>query len=313
MKRFLSLFLLLFLLFVNAQDQLEEVLAYKDVVYKTRDTAQQKLDIYLPPASGKKLPVLLFIHGGGWVEGDKSFPQGTYPNRFVLDFVKNGYAVVSIDYTLVSKSAHFPEPIEDCKEAVRWLRSKAETYHLDPDNIGVWGASAGGQLALLLGYTNDNQLSDKSSLAGYPSKVNYVIDYFGPTDMNKLFRTKASFFTLFFFRLFFPKIYDVRNRLVFALTGNYLKEDKKEIVRILDRYSPINYISPAAVPTLMIHGTKDNVVPFNQSQLLQDKLSSYQIENALISIPNDDHGLNDVPEHDMMLQKTLEFMKAHTH
>lgn len=313
MKAILSLVFSFSLIVINAQSRLSEVVSYKDVVYKTQDSVQHKLDIYLPESSGKKSPVLVFIHGGGWVEDDKALPEGTYPHDFVLAFVKNGYAVVSINYTLVSKSRHFPQPVEDCKEAVRWIRANADAYHLDPDNIGVWGASAGGQLALLLGYTGDGEFAANSNLTAYSSKVNYVIDYFGPSEMNQLFRTRASFFTLLLFKLFLPKIYEVRSQLVFALTGLSIKDHKKEVINTLDRYSPIRYVSSSSVPTLMIHGTSDKVVPYRQSVLLQKQLNKYQIENELIPIPSGDHGLNDVPEHAMMLEKTLRFMKAHTH
>jgi len=108
--------------------------------------AGQRLDLFLPVQPvDKPLPIIVWVHGGGWDMGDRH-------DRTAVPLTAYGYAVASIDYRL-SQQATFPAQIEDCKGAVRWLRANAKKYDLDPDHVGVWGASAGGHLVALLGTT----------------------------------------------------------------------------------------------------------------------------------------------------------------
>lgn len=313
MKWPISLILIFILTFYNAQEKLSETLNFKDVTYKIKDTTQQKLDIYLPQNTIKKSPVLVFVHGGGWAEGDKALRDDYYLSDFFLKFIKEGYAVVSINYTLLSEKTHFPAPIEDTKEAIRWIRANAEKYNFDAENIGVLGASAGGQIGMIATYSDDTLFSENSSLLNYSSKVNYFIDYFGPADMNKLFRTEAPDFVIFIFKLVFPKIYDIRNKLVFGFTGYDIKEQKEEAINRLRIYSPITYVSNSSVPTLIIHGTKDKIVPHSQAEILKEALDKNQVKNEMISIKKGKHGLNEESDHELIFEKTLEFMKQNTH
>ena len=115
----------------------------RDVVYKSVNGRDLRLDIYSPKSITHPLPVVLWIFGSRWSRGSKN-------HRPPLNFVSHGYIVVSIDYRL-SGEAPFPAAIEDCKAAVRWIRANAAAYHFDPDHIGAWGHSAGGHLAALLG------------------------------------------------------------------------------------------------------------------------------------------------------------------
>ena len=117
----------------------------------------------------------------------------TYYRQFILkELLNQNFAVASINYSLLNDSIHFPQPIIDCKDAVRWIKSKAQHYFLDTNNIGLWGSSAGGHLALLSAYYPDEKLQGDTSLQAYSSSVNYVIDQFAPTDLNKLFRTRLG-------------------------------------------------------------------------------------------------------------------------
>ena len=116
-----------------------------DIPYADRSPLQ-RLDIYLPDKGDGPFPVIATIHGGGWEFGDK----GDDFNLPFLEGLKRGYAVACINYRL-SDEAHFPSQIYDCKAAIRYLRTNAAEYHLDGAHIGVWGASAGGHLAALLG------------------------------------------------------------------------------------------------------------------------------------------------------------------
>ncbi|NLJ41085.1 MAG: alpha/beta hydrolase, partial [Clostridiales bacterium] len=100
----------------------------------------------------KPMPVIIWIHGGGW--SDPNLDKMYRPESQIIRLVKRGYFCVSIEYRLSTESV-FPAQIQDCKCAVRFLRAKADEYNIDPEKIGVWGESAGGHLAALLGVTED--------------------------------------------------------------------------------------------------------------------------------------------------------------
>lgn len=313
MKWKLSIILILCLTFFKSQTTISEVSKIPDITYKTSDSIDHKLDIYLPEPSNKKFPVLVFLHGGGWIGGDKAFPEKFYMNDFILKFVQNGYAVVSVNYTLLDKNTNFPKPIEDSKEAVRWIRANADKFNFDEKNIGLWGASAGAQIGMVAAYSDDSQFSEHSNFPSQSAKVNYVIDYFGPSDLNKLLRTEEAGFKIFIFKLIFPKIYTMRNDMIRGFTTKDIKEQKQEAIDGLKIYSPVTYINQNSVPTLMIHGNKDRIVPYSQSEILKKKLDENNVKNELIPIDKGNHGLNEEAGHQLMMEKTLEFMKQNTH
>ncbi|HTJ12636.1 MAG TPA: alpha/beta hydrolase [Dinghuibacter sp.] len=269
---------------------------YKDVPYK--DTL--KLDLYEPAGTSPR-PVVIIIHGGAWVRGDKSLDEGYYLPRLRDQLLLNGYAVASIDYTLLSATAHFPTPIEDGDDAVRWLKTNATQYRLDTTHFGLWGASAGGHLALL---------------CGYKGKFDYIIDNFGPTDLNMLFKTHASPITTLIFKTFLRKIYDIRNQLIIAFTNLDIrqKRDRPEIRRTLAGWSVLNQSGLHYVPTLILHGTHDKVVPLKQSRKLHKQLDEASADNEFIEVPNGDHGFNNVdhPGIDTIVARTIVYIKAHT-
>ncbi len=127
------------------------------------------LDLYLPENCSEKVPVVVWIHGGGWRSGNKNSPEGLW-------LVQHGFAVASISYRL-SSEAIWPAQIDDCRAAIRFLRANAETYGLNSEKFAVWGSSAGGLLASLLG-TSDEKIKETHS-----SKIQAVINWFGPTDL----------------------------------------------------------------------------------------------------------------------------------
>lgn len=152
-------FFLCIALQVNGQSDSSSrnILAFRDVTYKkSSDGKALNLDIFLPDSAiHKKFPVVVIVHGGGWAEGDKTLETIYYMRRLRQQLIENAYAVVSINYSLVGNEVHFPTPVEDCKDAIKWLKQHADHYHFDTANFGLWGGSAGGQLALLAAYSTD--------------------------------------------------------------------------------------------------------------------------------------------------------------
>lgn len=317
-KPYVILFLCLFGLDVLAQSNLESLEKRanisNDVVYKKiNDTLSLKMDLYIPKVkSEKKFPVVVQIHGGGWAFGDKSIPENTFVEYAIEDLLNAGIAVASIQYRLVSKTSHFPSPIEDCKDAVKWLRKNATQYHLDGNNIGLWGNSAGAHLAMLTAYTKDDIWQGADELKTYSSEVSYVINAFGPTDLNKSLQTHASAFLRLFFSIISPELLDIRQKLIRGVTELDIDEDKDEIIYLCRLYSPISY-GAQAVPTLTLHGTSDRIVPFSHATLLDKVLKEHQIKHTFVSIKKADHGFNKVDEQERknIAWKITEFALAH--
>ncbi len=151
----------------------------RDIEYARVGDLSLKLDIYVPADADGPLPLLIWLHAGGWSEGSKSLCPGLF-------FSGRGYVVASIDYRLTGV-APFPAQIEDCRAALRWLRANASKYHIDPRHIGVWGASAGGHLAALMGTATDQKEWDVvGTHTDQPIRVQAVCDFFGPSDFTCL-------------------------------------------------------------------------------------------------------------------------------
>jgi acetyl esterase/lipase len=150
----------------------------RNLAYAADGHERHRLDLYLPEKGAGPFPVVIWLHGGGWIRGDKA-------NCHAAPLVARGYAAVSVNYRFL-QHAEFPAQIEDCKAAVRWLRANAVKYRLDPDRIAVMGASAGGHLAALLGVGgNVKELEGALGNPDQSSRVQAVIDLFGPLRINK--------------------------------------------------------------------------------------------------------------------------------
>ncbi len=240
---------------------------YRNVEYAKADgNISLRMDICVP-AGGKPLPLVVWIHGGAWVEGDKQ-QCGAIP------LVKRGYAVASINYRF-SQQAIFPAQIHDCKGAIRFLRANAAAYNIDANHIGVWGASAGGHLAALLGTTAGNKEVEGSTGGneGVSSAVQAVCDFFGPAD----------FVTLSDSNLW---IAEANNSPVTKLLGGPISRNRK----LAALASPVTHASKNAGPFLILHGDKDTLVPLPQSQALHEALLKAGAKSTLKVIPGAGHG-----------------------
>jgi acetyl esterase/lipase len=249
-----------------------------DVAYATASQAQ-KLDIYLPEEGNGPFPVIVSIHGGAFKGGDKADGQLTP----MLEGLKKGYAVISINYRL-SGEAIFPAQIYDVKAAIRWIRANAKQYKLNPDKIAVWGGSAGGHLSAMAGTSgNVKELEDLSM--GNPtqsSRVLAVVDWFGPTDFLKMDeQLKAS-------GVKNPQTHSIPNSPESELIGKNLA-DAPELVR---KANPETYITPDDPPFLIQHGRIDHLVPYQQSENLAAKLIPVIGKEKVTFeiLENNDHG-----------------------
>ena len=283
----------------------------EDIVYKTnRKGKPLALDLYIPKnATTEKLPVLIYVHGGGWIEGDKVVHADNYLETTIQKLMAKQYAVISINYTLLSDSIHFPLPLEDTKDAVRWVRKNAEKYNLDTNNIGLFGASAGAHLSLLAAYTPDNTYLGSPELSSYSAKVNYVIDHYGPADLNKLFHTRLGTIPVGMIGLMSKKIVGLQENLVKGISGYDIRKDQDRSIEYLKTLSPVYFVS-GAVPTLIMQGNKDKVVPLSQSKKLHRKLNRAKVQNSLVVIDGGVHGFGttDKAVLDQMTDQMVDFI-----
>ncbi len=232
----------------------------------------EKLDVYLPTSrnSAKPLPVIVMIHGGGWVGGKKDAARELQAG---VAFVRAGYVAVSVEYYKDRGNA-WPTNIQDCKNAVRWVRAHAEELQIDPDRIGVMGGSAGGHLALMVAYTGDHPEFQAGSLyPGVSDKVSACLDLYGIS--NLLTRQGAD-------KTGKPNG-DLRtSHALFPESREHAPEKWKLA-------SPITHVSAASPPTLIIHGVADTTVDRDQSSELAASLKKAGVEHELMIVPGIGH------------------------
>jgi acetyl esterase/lipase len=237
--------------------ELANVAVERSLVYKRVNGVVLTLDLYRPEAVLGLLPAILCVHGGHWDAGGKDRCPA-------VALVQDGYAVASINYRL-ARMAPFPAQLEDCKAAVRWLRANAAKYNLDADRIGVWGYSAGGHLAALLGTSGGvSELEGNGDNMQYSSQVQAVCVVAGPADLTAM--TNLG-----------PR----RTAAIQGLLGVPLEENKANAIAA----SPIHYISKDDPPFLIVHGEGDRVVPVEQGQRFYEELRKAGVNATLKILP----------------------------
>jgi len=256
-----------------------------DIPYADTPDAAQRLDLYLPAtrASDKPLPIIVFIHGGAWLGGNKASGRAS-----VLHFVSSGqYAAASVEYRL-SQQARWPAQIEDCKAAIRWIKAHAKEHGLDPEKIGVWGTSAGGHLVAMLGVTGD--VKDLEGMLGkhldQSSRVTCVADYFGPTNLLTMgdFPSKMA--------------HNAADSPESKLIGGALQEHKDKARSA----SPITYVTSDDAAFFIAHGTADPLVPFNQTETFAAALEKSKVPVYVETIEEGGHGGFEGPKLNARLQ-----------
>jgi acetyl esterase/lipase len=241
-----------------------------DLEYANVGGESLTLDLHLPEGDGP-FPVIVWLHTGAWVSGDTSGgPAVRQASR--------GYAVASVEYRLAPKWT-FPAQIHDAKAAVRWLRANAARYKLDPERIGVFGASAGGHLAALLGTTADRpELEDLTmGNAAFSSSVKAVVDFYGPTDLLQLSAHALPCMPM-------------NPDSPFAPTSLFIGCAIQDCKEKTNAASPIRYVSEDDAPFLILHGTADCLVPWQQSVLLHDALKRAGLQSSLHLLEGAAHG-----------------------
>ncbi|QUY44848.1 alpha/beta hydrolase [Acaryochloris marina] len=225
--------------------------------------------MYLICPSKMPMPVIIWIHGGGWRSGTKKDGK-----KKIIPFALRGYFCVSINYRL-SFEAPFPAQLEDCKCAVRFLRANANELNLNPRKIGVWGSSSGGHLAALLGTTQHMKEFDKSGpWRSSSSKVQAVCDWFGPTDFLRMNSYPSEI------------DHDAYDSPESELIGYPIQSAVDKVALA----NPITHITSSVPPFLIMHADNDLLVPLNQSQILYESLSQAGNEVTFEVIHGGGHG-----------------------
>jgi acetyl esterase/lipase len=264
------------------------VKALKDLEYGKIGDRKLLLNLFLPEKAEGKLPVIVWVHGGGWRNGSKE-------DCFALGegFVQKGFAVASVGYRL-SDEAIFPAQIEDCKAAVRWLRANADKYNLDPDHFGAWGSSAGGHLVALLGTTGDIKDFDKGDNLQFSSAVQAVCDYYGPVDFQTFVTTPG------YEKHAGPESAETK------LIGGTVMENQEKAKKV----SATTYVSKGDAPFLIIHGDKDPTVPIAQSVMFNDMLKKAGVQADYHCIEGAKHGTPEFSNPEI-ISKVEVFFKKH--
>jgi acetyl esterase/lipase len=234
-----------------------------DVVYAKAGDTELKLDLGRPAEGKGPFPCVVLFHGGGWRAGNKKDLR-----PWVTFLAQEGYAAASVGYRLVP-AATFPAQIEDAKTAVRFLRANADRYGIDKDRFAAMGWSAGGHLACLLGLTDPKCGLEGKECPDQSSRVQAVIDYFGPTDLTAFAKN------------------DLAQK---GMLGPFIGAKYSEDPKAHERASPVKYVTKDAPPFLIFHGTTDFIVPIEQSRSLAAKLKGAGVSVKLVEVPGEGHG-----------------------
>ncbi len=254
----------------------------KDLVYSHAGGVPRLADLYLPEGLGRSAPVIVWVHGGGWRFGDRNLSPNL--SRW---FAERGFAMVTFEYRL-SDEVKFPEPVADVKTVVRWVRSVAEQYALDPDAIALWGSSAGAHLSAIAALSGAQFAGDEHS--EFSSEVTAVVDGYGPTDFSLIDEDRVAAP---------PKVPDAETVVVKmtvatahpeSFESRHLGVTVRKGAPEVERANPATYVHPGAPPFLILHGESDALVPWTQSQLLYDALATSGNDVTLVKYERLGHG-----------------------
>jgi len=248
------------------------------------------LDLYLPAdRSTVSRPAILIVHGGGWHTGDKAAKREI---NIASNLAKAGFVCASVNYLLAKKQDSFvenlkqvwPQNLHDCMIAVRWLRANATKYRIDPGKIGAIGGSAGGHLVAMLAYAGDGDDLDPSDgpHADQSCRIQAVAPMYG--------------------------VYDLLARAERRGLLADLSEADRELCRAA---SPVNYLNKGDPPVLLLHGTRDTLVPWKQSEMLHAGLQDAGLESDLHIIKGARHSFHLEPPQQDLRPLVIGFFNKH--
>jgi len=262
----------------------DNVVFERGIEFSNPDAQQLQLNLARPKNASSALPVVLCIHGGGFRAGNR---DGN--NALCLKLAQRGFVAATASYRLAPKY-QFPAAVHDVKAAVRWLRANAAKYQMDPARIGVTGDSAGGHLAQFLGVTAGvKEFEGQGGNADQSSSVACVVNRYGPSDFTKSY----------------GKSVDAAEVLPLFLGG-----DLKTALPLHIQSSPLNWVTPRAAPTLILHGTEDQYVAYEQGVWMRDRLQACGVEVELLTFEGAKHGFKGA-DAERAEQATLAFFAKH--
>jgi len=246
---------------------------HTNIVYRVANNYEAKLDVYQPAGRAQPTPVVIVIHGGGWIAGTKE--ERTLE---IAPFLQMGFAAVNVEYRLAQTSLA-PAAVEDCRCALHWVFANAKKYNFDPTRVVLQGGSAGGHLVLTTGMLTPAAGFDKECWTGQENfwsqspgtdsdpRVAAIVNWFGISDvLDELHGPNAKGYAVIWLG------------------------DQSNADELAKRLSPINYVNKNTPPIITIHGDKDALVPYEQSVRLHKALDAAGVPNQLYTVPGANHG-----------------------
>lgn len=237
----------------------------RTVTFAEHDGKPLQMDIMMPKGAETRRPLVIWWHGGGWALGNRK------PMLPLVEVTASfGYVSATADYRLTTKDLRFPTPLHDVAAALRYLRSHADEYNIDPNKIVVGGESAGAHLALLVALVKDPELLGTEPYGDVSTDVMGVVNVYGPTDLPQLYESKIA----------------LTCKALKILMGGVPKDN----LAAWKKASPIQYVTASAPPTLIVHGDADDFVPDNQAKLYYDRCREVGAYCELALVPHASHG-----------------------
>jgi len=265
-----------------------------NIVYHTANNYQNKLDVYMPANASAPTPVVVVIHGGGWVEGTKE-------ERVLemMPYLQMGFAAVNVEYRL-GRNSLAPAAVEDCRCALHWVFANAKKFNFDPTRVVLQGGSAGGHLALMTGMltpaagfdrecrsSQDNYWSANPGTSADP-RVAAIVNWFGITDvLDEIHGSNAKGYAV-------------------VWLGDQPNADE-----IAKRVSPINYVTGDVPPIITIHGNKDSLVPYEHAVRLHKALDAAKVPNQLYTVAGANHGGFTYEQNQLAWEGIRKFLQEH--
>lgn len=256
----------------------------KNIEYKSINGQSLQLDIFRPVNLATRPPLLVFIHGGGWKSGDRSDYK-----IYLIPFAQKGYITATVSYRLL-RVAPYPACVEDISDAVRWFFANSDKYGYDPDRIALIGGSAGGHLSMLAayGWKGRGYVPDSTTIVSGDHRIKAIVDIYGPADLTTPYAQTQP------------------------LVTGFIAHTYEERPDLYAEASPVSYLDKNDPPTLILHGTSDDLVPISQSDTLKARLDRLGVPCVYYRYPLWPHTMDIVQRvNDYSRQKMEEFFEEY--